>query len=82
MNQELIDIISTLSVIKGDNSVPRNIRSKIDSAINCLNKEEKETCLRIDEILQELDEISNDPNLPNYTRVDILNLISDLGKFK
>jgi uncharacterized protein (UPF0147 family) len=80
MNQEFEDIILTLNVIKGDDSVPRNIRSKIDYAINCLNNKGKETCLKVDEILQELDDISNDPNLPNYTRIEVLNIIGMLGK--
>jgi len=79
MNEEFINIISTLSVIKGDDSVPKNVRSKIDNAINCLNNDSKEACLKVDEILEELDEISNDPNLPNYTRVEILNIIGLLG---
>lgn len=75
------DIISTLSVIKEDDSVPRNVKNRIDTAINCLNKDGREDCLKVDEILQELDDISNDPNLPNYTRVEILNIISILGKY-
>lgn len=82
MNEEFINIISTLNVIKGDDSVPKNVRSKIDNAINCLNNDSKEACLKVDEILEELDEISNDPNLPNYTRVEILNIIGLLGGFQ
>ena len=81
MNNEFNEIISTLSVIKEDTGVPRNVKSRIDNAIICLNKEDREACLKIDEILQELDDISNDPNLPNYTRVEILNIISVLGKY-
>ena len=82
MNEEFINIISTLSVIKEDDSVPKNVRSQIDNAINCLNNDSKEVCLKVDEILEELDEISNDPNLPNYTRVEILNIIGLLGGFQ
>ena len=81
MNESFNNIISTLSVIKEDDGVPRNVKSRIDSAITCLNKNDREDCLKIDEILQELDDISNDPNLPNYTRVEILNIISILGKY-
>ncbi len=80
MNEDFNKIISTLSVIKEDDSVPRNVRSKIDGAILCLNNNTKEDCLKVDETLQELDDISNDPNLPNYTRVEILNIISMLGR--
>lgn len=79
MNQEFNNIMLTLSVIKEDGGVPKNVKSKIEGAINCLVNDNKEECLKVDEILQELDEISNDPHLPNYTRVEILNIISILG---
>ena len=82
MKEGFDNIILTLNVIKEDESVPRNVRSKIDNAINCLNNNNKEACLKIDEILQELDEISNDPNIPNYTRVEILNIIGVLGSYE
>jgi len=82
MEVEFTDIILTLNIIKEDDGVPKNIKSKIDSAINCLNNNNKDSCLRIDEILQELDDISNDPNIPNYTRVEILNIIGILGGYQ
>jgi len=82
MKEGFDNIILTLNVIKEDESVPRNVRSKIDNAISCLNNNNKEACLKIDEILQELDEISNDPNIPNYTRVEILNIIGVLGSYE
>jgi len=79
MNKEFNNIATTLSVIKEDDGVPKNVKSRIEDAINCLINENKEECLKIDEILQELDEISNDPHLPTYTRVEILGIISVLG---
>ena len=82
MEEDFTSIISTLSVIKEDGSVPRNIKSKIDIAINCLTEGNKESSLKIDKILQELDDISNDPNIPNYTRVEILNIIGILGGYQ
>jgi uncharacterized protein (UPF0147 family) len=77
-SEEIQKVILTLSEIKEDDSVPKNIRIRIDTIINCLNKEEKEACLNIDEALQSLDDISNDSNLPVYTRVEILNIMSSL----
>ncbi len=79
MNQEFSGIILTLSTIKEDEGIPRNVKARIDAAITCLTNENKESCLKIDEILQALDEISNDPNLPSYTRIEILNIIGVLG---
>ena len=82
MNEEFDKIILTLSLIKENDGIPKNVKFKIDNAINCLNNNNKEACLKIDEILQELDDISNDPNIPNYTRVEILNIIGLLGSYQ
>ena len=76
---QLKEIIDTLQEIKGDSSVPKNIKSRIDSTISSLNSENSPS-IRVDQALQELTEISNDPNIATYTRVEILNLISTLSK--
>lgn len=78
VNEEIDSILNILTLIKDDNSVPKNIKSKINSAICCLNNDEKELSLKINSVLQELDDVSNDKNLPPYTRVEILNLIGML----
>ena len=83
MNSENIEFLTDkLNLIKSDDSIPRNIRVRIDQTINCLNNNNKDLFLKIDEALQELDEISNDPNLPNYIRVEILNLIGLIGGYQ
>jgi uncharacterized protein (UPF0147 family) len=82
VNEQIISIVSILNLIKEDNSVPRNVKARIDSAICCLSNDEKEFSLKINSVLQELDEVSNDKNLPNYARVEILNLIGMLGGYQ
>ena len=82
MNEKFDKIILTLSLIKEDGGIPKNVKFKVDNAINCLTNNNKEECLKIDEILQVLDEISNDSNIPNYTRVEILNIIGILGGYQ
>ncbi len=79
IKDEISDIIMILRSIREDNSVPKNVKSKIDSTIGSLNSE-SEVSLRIDKALQELSEISNDPNIPAYTRIEVLNMISLLSK--
>ncbi|MEK6835429.1 MAG: UPF0147 family protein [Nanoarchaeota archaeon] len=81
VSKEIENILLALNFIKEDEGVPRNIRSKINETICCLN-ENKEFSLKIDKILQDLDEISTDPNLPIYTRVEILNMIGLLGGYQ
>ncbi|MEK6907601.1 MAG: UPF0147 family protein [Nanoarchaeota archaeon] len=82
VNEQINLIISTLNLIKEDNGVPRNVKARIDNAISCLNDNEKDISLKINSVLQELDEVSNDKNLPTYTRVEILNIIGILGSYQ
>ena len=79
IENEINDIIIILQSIREDNSVPKNVKSKIDTTIVSLNSS-CEVPLKIDRALQELSEISNDPNVPAYTRIEILNLISALSR--
>jgi len=37
VNEKIDLILNTLNLIKEDDSVPRNVRAKIESAIFCLN---------------------------------------------
>lgn len=76
---ELDAVISSLSEIKDDVAVPRNVRTKIESVISILN-EDIELSIKINKTLNELDEISNDVNLQPYTRTQIWNAISLLEK--
>jgi len=67
--------ISALEELKNDNTVPKNIKSKIESIIESL-KEEKEKSIRINKALNELDEISDNNNIQPYTRTQIWNIAS------
>jgi len=78
INDQLMGVVDLLGSIKADNSVPRNIRFKIDGTI-CLLKNDCEDCLKISQVLNELEDISNDPNIPSYTRVEILNIVGILS---
>lgn len=72
-------VIEVLSVIEQDASVPKNVRTKITSAIKSLQDENgKSHEVKIDQILQQLDDLSDDPNLPPYTRTQIWNVVSTL----
>ena len=72
-------VISSLSEIHEDVTVPRNVRAKIESIISAL-KEEVELSIKINKALNELDELSSDVNLQAYTRTQIWNIMSVLEK--
>ncbi len=67
-----------LDGINSDRSVPKNIRLAIDEAKRGLNDEKQDNAVRINSAVSILDEISNDPNIPIYTRTQIWNIVSML----
>ena len=73
------NIIAILIQIEEDESVPRNVKVKVRSAIEELQDQNgKSAAVKADKVMQELDELSNDPNIPMYTRTQIWNVISNL----
>ncbi|MBS3133772.1 UPF0147 family protein [Candidatus Woesearchaeota archaeon] len=81
MIDEIKSIILTLENIKEDESVPRNVRSRINKTLISLN-EEHELQFKVDKVIEDLDEVSNDANLPVYTRIEIMNIIGILGRIQ
>jgi len=80
MDQKQIkEIMLVLQNIKEDLSIPRNIKEKINVTINTLCLENCDESIKINRALEELDTISDDPNIPTYTRIEVLNVISVLG---
>ena len=71
------EILENLSVIDQDTSVPKNVRIRVKKAIDILkNEDEKNISLKINQSLQELGDITEDPNLPQYARMQIWSIVS------
>ena len=71
-------ISKLLDEINEDRSVPRNIRTSVQEAKDNLNDTKQDLEIRISNAISVLDSISNDPNLPIYTRTQIWNVVSML----
>ena len=71
-------LIEELKMILEDDSMPKNIKFQIESTINTLQDNGIEVCIRTNKALQALSELSDDPNIPNYVRPQIWNIISQL----
>ncbi len=71
-------LIPLIQQIADDRTVPRNIRDKCASAIKTLNDANIEFSVRINSVISDLDEISNDPNIPMYTRTQVWNIVTAL----
>jgi uncharacterized protein (UPF0147 family) len=81
MDDKLHNIIEALQDLVSDSTVPRNIKSKVEGVILILKDEnERDTNIRINKALGELDEISDDTNIQAYTRTQIWNIASMLER--
>lgn len=74
----LKEVCEILEYINGNNTVPRNIREAAANSIDLLNDEEEDLTVRISTVLTNLDEISNDPNIPVHARTLIWEVLSKL----
>lgn len=72
------ELIEELNLLLEDDSVPKNVRVKLISAKSALQQKDMENCLRANKALQELDDLSDDPNIPSYVRPQIWNIVSQL----
>lgn len=77
VEEQVKDIIEQLSDLLEDNTVPRNVKSKVQTIINYLN-ESADLSLKVNKALNILDEISDDNNIQPYTRTQIWNFVSML----
>lgn len=71
-------IIQALTQIKDDRTVPKNIRSSCEECIKDLQNDKDDISIRLNACISMLDEISNDSNIPSYTRTQIWNIVSML----
>jgi len=76
---QMQEIITILQNIKEDLSIPKNIKERLNQTIQTLCLNNCDDSMKIDKALEELDNISDDPNIPTYTRIEVLNVISVLG---
>lgn len=73
IKEEVFDMISK---IEEDTGVPKNIKIKIQNIALDLKEENQEVDVKINRALQELDEISEDNNIPDYIRTQIWSIVS------
>ena len=74
------DIVASISELKDDTTVPKNVKEKVQEIIETLSNEKSDISIRIDKALQILDDIAEDSNLQSYTRTQVWNLVSMLEK--
>ena len=76
--RKLSQAIQVLTVIADDNTTPRNIRRTAKNASEMLVDEKLSIAARAANAIAVLEDISQDPNMPMYSRTRIWNAISVL----
>ena len=72
---EFAAVIEALEELKVDTSVPKNVKTKIESTIYAL-QEEIAVSLRASKALHELEDIAEDNNMQPHIRTQIFNVVS------
>jgi uncharacterized protein (UPF0147 family) len=76
--KKLNQAIAVLNRVAEDNTTPRNIRRTAKQATDIIMNESLSPAARAANAIDLLDQISQDPNMPMYTRTRIWNAISVL----
>lgn len=74
--------MAILTTISEDRTTPRNIRRSAKEALNLIASTDLSLAVRAANAISILDEISQDPNMPEYTRIRIWNVVSLLEDIK
>ena len=74
--------MGVLNEVSNDNTTPRNIRRAAKTAMDALQASADSLGVRTSNAISILDEISQDPNMPPYTRVKLWNVASLLEAVK
>ncbi len=80
LQENINEILTAVNALKEDESVPKNIKAKLDVILTNLN-EECEVSLKVSKCLHILDEVSEDLNIQPFIRTQIWNISSMLEKF-
>lgn len=81
IQKKLDSAVELMQSVLEDTSVPRNIRSAVEEALNKISEAEEKS-VGISSAIYRLDDISNDINMPSHTRTEIWSIISELESIK
>jgi uncharacterized protein (UPF0147 family) len=70
------EVIEILGAINSDTTVPKNVKIKIQEVEVILKTSSGNMALQVNKVLQEIDDISEDNNIPDYTRTQLWNIAS------
>tara|TARA_B000000460_G_C21170629_1_gene245271 strand:- start:33 stop:308 length:276 start_codon:yes stop_codon:yes gene_type:complete len=74
--------MTTLQSVADSNITPRNIRKTVKDSINMLQDSTVGMGVRAANAISMLDEVSQDPNIPSFSRVTIWSAVSTLESIR
>jgi uncharacterized protein (UPF0147 family) len=72
------EVLALMDDLEDDSSIPRNVRKTSSDAKGKMKDSKESLDLRCATVISELDDISNDPNVPSHGRAAIYTIISKL----
>jgi len=78
----VLEILGMLSDLQEDDCTPKNIKNRICCAMDALKCKDRSISMKIDASLQELEEVSEDSNIPAFTKTQIYSIVSKLECIK
>ncbi|MBU0535666.1 MAG: UPF0147 family protein [Nanoarchaeota archaeon] len=78
LSDEIKNLIQSIQDVQIDNTMPKNVKDKLNDVIKILNGCADEESIKISKALDKIEEIVDDTNLQPYARTQIWNLASML----
>ena len=75
MDNAFADVINALHDLRDDSGVPKNLNKKIDELVQMM-KTGKDVSITVNKALAELDDLSDDINIPQHVRTQIWHIAS------
>ena len=69
-------VIANLELLKEDLTLPKNVKERVENSIIFLKEKDTENAVKVDKAIQELDDLADDPNIPNYLKTQLWNILS------
>lgn len=82
-NQKSFEIaVQTLTQVASNPTTPKNIKKSLTDLIGNLKSSEDPMSVRAANAISQLDDITQDPNMPSYVRVTLWQAVSNLENIR
>jgi uncharacterized protein (UPF0147 family) len=82
-NQKSFELaLQTLTQIASNPTTPKNIKKTISDLITSLKSGQDPMSIRVANAISQLDDITQDPNMPSYVRVTLWQAVSTLESIR